>query len=299
MDFLSLLRKRKVLLFDGSLGTELLRRGLGSGELPDNWNRSHPEIITELFKEYYDSRSDIVQTATFRSNAVALEAYGITDENTLFEINKSAGKILREICPEGKGVIGDIGPSGEFLPPVGKGDLQEIKKGFELQAEALNPFIDAWHLETFSDIKEMNAAIEAVQSHSAKPVIASMTYKKTPKGYFTVMGNSVEECFRSFKEKGVNVVGANCTLGSKDYLGLVKELRSIDSEFPISIKPNAGQPELENGIAIYKQSPQDFALELGEILEDKVQIIGGCCGTQPIHIKLLRKQIDAFLKGRN
>ena len=216
----------------------------------------------------------------------------------MIELNQAAGRLLRDICPEYKGVVGDIGPSGEFLPPVGNGDLEEMKRGFELQAEALDPFVDAWHLETFSDLKEMFIAVESVQSSSSKPVIASMTYTKTPKGYYTVMGNSIKDCFVALKNKGVTVVGANCTLGSEDYPNLVKEFRALDSDFPISIKPNAGLPELKDGIAFYKQIPEDFALDVGSTLIDGVQIIGGCCGTRPIHIELLRKQIDKFLEGR-
>ncbi len=296
MDFLSLLQKKEILLFDGALGTELIRRELQLGDVPDKWNLDQPEVMKEIFQNYYTAGSDMVQTATFRANGIALKNYGIP--NLLEEINKRSGEILRSVCPSNKCVIGDIGPSGEFLPPVGKGSINDIKKGFQMQARALEAYIDAWHLETFSDLREMKAAILAVQIESNKPIIASMTYRKTSKGYFTVMGNSVVDCVSELIDSGVSVVGSNCTLSSDDFIELVKVMRVAagTQNFPLSVKPNAGQPELKDGKAIYKQTPKDFAKDMKKILENDGQIVGGCCGTDPIHISLLRKVIDE-LKG--
>ncbi len=297
MDFLSLLQKKEILLFDGALGTELIRRGLQLGEVPDKWNLDQPEVMKEIFQNYYTAGSDMVQTATFRANGIALKNYGIP--NLLEEINKRSGEILRNVCPPDKCVIGDIGPSGEFLPPVGKGSINDIKKGFQMQTRALEPYIDAWHLETFSDLREMKAAILAVQIESNKPIIASMTYRKTSKGYFTVMGNSVVDCVSGLIDSGVSVVGSNCTLSSDDFIELVKVMRVAAGapNFPLSVKPNAGQPELKDGKSIYKQAPKDFAKDIKQILDNDGQIVGGCCGTDPTHISLLRKVIDELTGG--
>jgi len=295
MDFLSLLHEKEILLFDGALGTELMLRGLKAGEAPDKWNIDHPEVIREVFQKYFDAGSDIVQTATFRANGVALEKYGI--ENLLEEINKNSGKILQSICPPNKCVIGDIGPSGEFLEPVGKASINELKLGFQRQAKALAPYVDAWHLETFSDIREMKAAILAVQIESNKPIIASMTYRKTLKGYFTIMGNSAIDCTSELLNSGAAVIGSNCTLSSDDFLELVKTMREVAPKTPLSIKPNAGNPQLENGKSVYKQPPEDFAKDIKNILEQDGQIVGGCCGTGPRHIQLLRKIIDELRGG--
>ena len=295
MEFLSLLEEKTVLLFDGSLGTELMRRGLKQGTLPDVWNLEKPEIIKEVFEQYYLAGSDLVQTATFQANGVALKKHGI---EKIEEINETSAKILKSVCPENACLIGDIGPSGEFLPPVGKASLDDMQNGFQVQAKALERYVDAYHLETFSDLQEMKAAITAVKNESNKPIIASMTYKKAPKGFFTVMGNSVQECNKEFQTLGVSVVGANCTLGSQDFIELAKVLRSITPDIPISVKPNAGQPELEGGVLVYKQKPEDFANDLKPVLEYGVQIIGGCCGTNSSHIKLLRKEIDDYIQRR-
>ncbi|MFX0051664.1 MAG: homocysteine S-methyltransferase family protein [Candidatus Hermodarchaeota archaeon] len=290
MDFLSLLQQKEVVLFDGSLGTQLMIRGLKPGEIPDSWNIEKSEIIQSLFKEYFSSGSDMVQTATFRANGVALRGYGL--ENSIESINDAAGRILRSICPSDKCVIGDIGPSGEFLPPVGKITINELDLGFRQQAQALDPYIDAWHLETFSDLQEIKTAITAVQEVSDKPIIASMTFKKTPRGYFTIIGNSITQCVNELIDLGITAVGSNCTLGSEDFFGLMKAMREITSDFPLSVKPNAGQPTVENGVSVYKQTPEEFAEDMQKILDLDVQVIGGCCGTGPEHIRLLREIID-------
>jgi 5-methyltetrahydrofolate--homocysteine methyltransferase len=295
MDFLSLLEEKKVLLFDGSLGTELMRRGLKQGTLPDIWNLEKPDIIKDVFENYFRAGSDIVQTATFQANGIALKKHGI---NTIDEINKASAKILRSVCPENACIIGDIGPSGEFLPPVGNASLSDLEQGYKMQVRALEGFVDAYHIETFSDLQEMTIAINAVQTESNKPIIASMTYKKTPRGFFTIMGNSVTDCTNRLIELGVSVIGSNCTMGSKEFIELTKVIRSITPDFPVSIKPNAGQPELIDGIPGYKQKPEDFSKDLREILEGGVQIIGGCCGTGPPHIQLLRKEIDNYTQRR-
>jgi 5-methyltetrahydrofolate--homocysteine methyltransferase len=283
MDFHSLLREKEILLFDGSLGTELM------------WNLEKPEIIQDVFEKYFQAGSDMVQTATFRANGVSLKKQGIEAIN---EINEASGKILREICPENACVIGDIGPSGEFLPPVGNASLDDLTQGFKIQAKALHNYVDAYHIETFSDLQEMKAAIRAIQNVSKKPIIASMTYKNTPKGFFTLMGNSVTDSINEMINLGVSVVGSNCTLGSDEFIDLVKSMRTITPDFPICVKPNAGQPELENGVPNYKQRPEDFAKDMKEILRHGVQIIGGCCGTGPAHIQLLRKEIDNYIQRR-
>lgn len=295
MEFLSLLEEKKVLLFDGSLGTELMRRGLKQGTLPDVWNLEKPDIIKEVYEQYYLAGSDLVQTATFQANGVALKKHGV---EKIEEINETSAKILKSVCPQNLCMIGDIGPSGEFLPPVGKASLNDLQNGFQSQAKALEKYVDAYHLETFSDLQEMKAAITAVKNESNKPIIASMTYKKAPKGFFTVMGNSVKDCNDEFQRLGVSVVGANCTLGSHDFIELAKVLRSDVPDIPISVKPNAGQPELEGGVLVYKQKPEDFANDLKQVLEYGVQIIGGCCGTNSFHIKLLRKEIDDYIQRR-
>jgi 5-methyltetrahydrofolate--homocysteine methyltransferase len=297
----NLLEEKKILLFDGSLGTELMTRGLKPGEVPDLWNIRHPKIIGELFHKYYTAGSDMVQTATFRANTVAMKGAGIEDIEQVRRVNRAAGTVLRDIRPQGRLVIGDIGPSGEFLPPVGQGSIEEMELGFRLQTQVLDPFVDAWHLETFSDLKELEAAVNAVKGESSKAIIASLTFRKTPKGFFTIMGNSLRQLMERMLEMKVDVIGSNCTMGSHEFINLSYSMRNElsefgEPEFPLSIKPNAGQPELVNGVPTYNQTPKQFAAEIEQVLENNIQIIGGCCGTGPQHVEMLRSVIDVHLQ---
>ncbi|MHA1227247.1 MAG: homocysteine S-methyltransferase family protein [Candidatus Hodarchaeales archaeon] len=294
MDLISVLKTKRILLFDGSMGTQLMEKGLKQGELPDKWNIDRPDVMRDFFKTYYDSGSDLVQTATFRSNKIALNAAGHGD--LLKDINESSAKLLRSVCPEGKFVIGDIGPNGTFLPPVGNATVEDFIGSFEEQVRILDPFIDAFHVETISDLEEMKAALTAITRISNKPIIASMTYKKTKRGFFTIMGNSVDQCFDELLTSGASVIGANCTLGSSDFVELFKTYREYNSDFPLSIKPNAGQPELQIGKMIYKQTAKAFVSDIKQIIDLEMPplIVGGCCGTGPEHIKLLRELIDQY-----
>ena len=291
------LNKKGVLLFYGSMGTQLMLRGLNQGEIPDIWNIKKPNVVQEIFKNYFAAGSDLVQTATFRANPIALKSKNY--ENLIEKINKSSASLLKGICPEGKLIVGDIGPSGIFFPPVGEANFDELVSSFKQQAKVLAPYIDAFHLETFSDIQEMKAAIEGVKKITNKPIIASMTYNKKSRGFFTIMGDTLKNNITELTEAKISVIGANCTLGSTDFIELFKDMRTINDTLPMSVKPNAGQPILQNGKLVYKQSPEEFSKDMNAILNlnNGLLIIGGCCGTSPDHIKLLRQIINQRISG--
>ena len=286
------LENKGTLLFDGSMGTELMLRGLNQGEIPDVWNIKKPEVVQDIFKNYFTAGSDLVQTATFRANPIALKAKNL--ENLVEKINESSASLLNDVRPEGRLIVGDIGPSGVFFPPVGNADFNELVSNFKRQAKVLAPIVDTFHLETFSDIQEMKAAIEGVRKATNKPIIASMTYNRTSRGFFTIMGNSLKDSFTELIESKVSVIGANCTLGSEDFVQLYKDMKIINQTFPLSLKPNAGKPILQNDRLMYQQTPEEFGKDMSTILNlnNGPLIIGGCCGTNPDHIKLLRNLID-------
>jgi len=146
-----------------------------------------------------------------------------------------------------------------------------------------------------SDIEEMKAALEAVKNISKKPIISSMTYKKTKKGFYTIMGDSLEKCVQFQEDHNVDVIGANCTLGSDEMVDLMKDLKLLTDK-PISIKPNAGQPRMNsNNIAVYDQPIKDFVNDIGEMIQLGAKIVGGCCGTSPTTIKEIRNLIDSLV----
>ncbi|MFW9991151.1 MAG: homocysteine S-methyltransferase family protein [Candidatus Odinarchaeota archaeon] len=292
MNFTSWLKDdSKIILFDGGMGTELIKRGLDPGKVLDLHNIENPNTVREILASYYQAGSDMVQSCTFSSNLVNLEKHGVADR--LMETNSKALENLKAVCPKDKLIVGDIGPSGEFRPPVGQATGEEWENGFRTQIEVLEPGVDLWHVETMSDIQEILAAVKAVKSVSKKPIIASMTYRKSKRGYFTIMGDSLENCVEILENNQVDVIGANCTLTSDQMIELAGKLVELTS-LPVSIKPNAGQPRLEGGKTTYAQKPEDYAEDIKKMIEMGVKIVGGCCGTSPAHIKLLREYIDAL-----
>jgi len=293
MQFLDWLKNdSKIILFDGGMGTEIIKRGIEPGKLPDLLNIEHPEIITEIHQAYYVAGSDMCQTNTFGASYLNLSHYKI--ENRIKEINEKAIENIKNACTPNALIVGDIGPSGEFKPPVGKISVEEWQSSFKDQAQYLEKGVDLWHVETISDIEEMLAAIKAIREVSKKPIISSITYKKTKRGFFTIMGDSLEKCVNAQEGANVEVVGANCTLGSKEMIDLIEEMIKITNK-PISIKPNAGKPRLEKGInTVYDQPVDDFVSDIRQIIELGAKVVGGCCGTSPKTIKEIKKVIDSL-----
>ncbi len=281
----------KIVLFDGAMGTELIKRELEPGKVSDLLNIEQPDIISEIHKSYYDAGSDMCQTNTFGSTPMNLKRHNLEDR--IEEIIENALKIIKKVRPSGCLIVGDIGPTGEFRPPVGNASSDQWYSSFSNQAKLLEKGVDLWHVETISDLEEMLAAIKAVRDVSQKPLISSITYKKTKRGFFTIMGDSLEKCIEALNNEKIDVIGANCTLGSKDMLELLKTAKNFTDK-PISVKPNAGQPVVKGDKTYYKQPVEDFVNDIREMIEFGAKIVGGCCGTSPKTIKEIRKIIDSI-----
>jgi 5-methyltetrahydrofolate--homocysteine methyltransferase len=281
----------KIIIFDGAMGTELIKRELEPGKVSDLLNIEHPEIISEIHKSYYDAGSDMCQTNTFGSTLMNLKRHNI--EEKIEEIIKNAILNIKKVCPSGCLIVGDIGPTGEFRPPVGNASSEEWFSSFITQVKLLEKGVDLWHIETISDLEEMLMAIKAVREVSRKPLIASITYKKTKRGFYTIMGDSLEKCIEILNNEKVDVIGANCTLGSGDMLELLKSAINY-TEKPFSVKPNAGQPIVKGSNTFYEQPIEDFVNDIYEMIEVGAKIVGGCCGTSPKTIKEIKKLIDHF-----
>ncbi|MHA1730010.1 MAG: homocysteine S-methyltransferase family protein [Promethearchaeota archaeon] len=281
----------KIILFDGAMGTEIIKRGIEPGKLPDILNIEQPDVISEIHKGYYEAGADMCQTCTFGATELNLHKYKL--DNRIEEINKSALANIKKICPPDHLIVGDIGPSGEFRPPVGTASSENWQSSFEKQVSILEKDVDLFHIETMSDIQEMQAAIRGIKKFSKKPIIASMTYKSSKRGFYTIMGDSLKKCVQILEKENVDVIGSNCTLGSEEMIELLRETLKI-TEKPLSVKPNAGQPVIdEDGKTSYKQPIKDFANDIKEMIELGAKIVGGCCGTTSETIHEIRKIIDA------
>ncbi|MCK4371270.1 MAG: homocysteine S-methyltransferase family protein [Candidatus Lokiarchaeota archaeon] len=281
----------KIVLFDGGFGSELIKRGLKSGKIPDILNIEKPEVISDIHGSYYNAGSDMCQTNTFGSTPLNLSHYNL--EGRIEEIIENALENIKKVRPSERLIVGDIGPTGEFRPPVGNASSDQWYSSFLTQVKLLETGVDLWHIETISDLEEILTAIKAVRNVSKKPVIASITYKRTKRGFFTIMGDSLEKCVRALNNEDIDVIGANCTLASHDMVDLLKN--AIDfADKPISVKPNAGQPVIKGDQTYYEQPINEFVNDIKEMIGVGAKIVGGCCGTSPKTINAIRKIIDSL-----
>jgi 5-methyltetrahydrofolate--homocysteine methyltransferase len=281
--------KKKTIVFDGAMGTMLMASGLSAGESPELWNLEKPSVVAEIHRRYYDAGSDVVHTNTFGGNSLKLADKGLADRVEI--INMEAARIARSVCPAEKFVAGDIGPTGKLLKPLGDATSEALEEAFTKQAEALlGGGADLISIETMFSLQEALAAVRASKAVTNTLVIASITYNRTKKGFFTIMGESVSQCVSALEDAGADVVGANCTLGSKDMVDLTKEIRAATRK-PILIQPNAGKPVTRKGITTYDQSPAEFGQDGKKIKEAGAAMIGGCCGTTAEFIRELVKAV--------
>jgi len=151
--------------------------------------------------------------------------------------------------------------------------------------------VDLWHAMGFIDVEEIHAAISAIKEISSKPIIASFIINKGKKGFYTLMGNSLKECIELLEKEEVDVIGANCDPGSTLFIDLVREAKEL-TDYPLSVKPNAGRPILEDFKTVYKQPVEEFVQDIDAMIDLNVKVIGGCCGTSPAHIQGVRKWLD-------
>jgi 5-methyltetrahydrofolate--homocysteine methyltransferase len=279
--------KRRTVIFDGAIGTILMASGLKAGECPEMWNLEKPSLVMEIHRRYYEAGSHVVHTNTFGGNPVKLSDRGLGEK--LESINLKAARIAREACPEGKWVAGDMGPTGKLMKPLGELDPKRAEEAFERQALALvKGGVDLISIETMFSLQEALAALRGAKKHGEIFVIVSLTFNRTKRGFFTMMGEGVSQVVHALEEAGADAVGSNCTLGSKDMIDLTREMKAATKK-PLLIQPNAGQPVTQQGITTYRQSPVEFAEDGKKVRAAGADMIGGCCGTNENFIRELTK----------
>lgn len=305
--FLQTLRKR-VLLFDGAMGTEIQTLNPKPEDFPDGkdgfndgLNLSRPEWIKQIHRRYLKAGADCIETNTFGANKFKLAEYGYGEQT--IEFNKKAAKLARDVCDEFPDkqsyVIGSMGPTGYLPssndPDLGQKPLEEIKEAFALQAEGLIlGEVDALLIETSQDILEVKLAIEACHIAMEKvgkqvPIIANVTLDQYGK---MLLGTNVQAAYTTINEMKIDAFGLNCSTGPQEMRSSVRWLGEQD--LPILVMPNAGMPQNEGGRAIYKMKPKEMADVLMDFVNKykNIRMIGGCCGTNPEHIAELKKAFD-------
>jgi len=280
--------EKQGLIFDGGMGSMLIDLGLQGGEAPELWNLTHPDRIKKIHQDYFDAGADIVSANTFGASASKLAQMGVTQP--MQEINRAGVRLARQASSKGQYVAADFGSLGGMLAPMGTLSESDAIAEFSRQAAVLDDEgIDLFIMETVFDINFAICAIEAIKSVSEKPIICSMTFQQTPKGFFTIYGNSPEQSMQRLVEAGARAVGANCSLGSSGMVDLAAMIRkSVD--VPIVVQPNAGMPETtQDGVVFYPENEIEFANNMKKIRELGVEIIGGCCGTTPAYIRRIKE----------
>jgi len=288
--------KQGLFLLDGAMGTQLFARGIEAGTCNDYLNIESPDTILDIHRAYLKAGSDAILTNTFGANEHALGRHGYGGK--VEEINNAGAQIARRAAGEEKYVLGDIGPSGEFLEPLGNLKPEGLKDTVCEQAKALlGGGVDGFIIETMTALDEATIAIEAVKSVCGdSPVFSSMAFDRAGEDYRTMMGVDVEAAVSKAVSLGVDAVGFNCGTASLDeYVELackyVAAVKALSKEVLVFAEPNAGKPELVDSKAVYKVSPEDFAAAAEKIRSAGVTIIGGCCGTGPAHIEAVAKKL--------
>jgi len=287
---------RRVLVADGAMGTELQRSGLPIGQGGERWNLDRADLIEAIHAAYIDAGCDVILTNTFGATRWILERQGLADR--VGEVNRAAARIARRAAGPARLVLGDLGPTGHLLEPLGPITRDGLRADAEQRVRALlEEGVDGIICETMTAIDEAVIAVEAACEAGAAWVVGSMAFDKRPNGMVrTMMGVSPEEAGRRLRAAGASMIGANCGthLGVADFAGILTELAAA-SGLPVMIQPNAGQPRLDGDRAVYDMAGDEFARDMQVVIHAGAAVVGGCCGTGPAHIRALRAAVDASM----
>ena len=274
----------RTLLSDGAWGTLLLKKGLTLDECPEMWCLTHRPDVLEIARSYVEAGADMIQTNSFGASRVRLAHYGLSARAS--EINEAAAAISREAAGLDRHVLGSIGPTALNVA-TGEIGQDEVLSAFREQAIGLERGgADAVCIETMSALDEACLAIRAAREATRLEIVCTFTFERTASGeYRTLTGISPAQMARAVLEAGARVIGANCGNGMAQMIDIVQELRAAAPQTPILVHANAGLPAIRDGLAVYPESPEEMALLVPEILHAGANIIGGCCGTTPEHIR--------------
>ena len=287
MNFRAFLNENIVIL-DGGMGTLLQAQGLGAGEAPEGWNLTHPDAITAIHRAYYEAGSHVVSTNTFGANGLK---YSAEELETIVAAAVANARAAQEGIDHPTYVALDVGPSGKLLKPLGDLDFEDAVSAFAAVVKlGVQYGVDAILIETFNDCYETKAAILAAKENSDLPILVSGAYGADGK---LMTGATPAAMVALCEGLGVDAIGANCSLGPKQLVGVVKELLA-NASVPVLLKPNAGLPRVEEGKTVFDVTAAEFAETIVELVREGVRVVGGCCGTTPAYIRALSKGVKAL-----
>jgi methionine synthase / methylenetetrahydrofolate reductase (NADH) len=282
----------RVLVCDGAMGTMLYAKGVFINKSFDALNLSQPSLVLDVHQEYVRAGADIIETNTFGANRIKLGAFDLSD--SLVEINQAGARLARQAAGDRAYVAGAMGPLGIRIEPWGKTSVDEARGYFREQAKALiESGVDLIILETFRDLNEIGAAIDAVRDVSLLPIVAQMT---TEEDGNTLDGTPPEKFAPELERRGATVIGVNCAVGPAPMLETIERLEEVTSR-RLSAQPNAGKPRDVEGRNIYLCSPEYMATYARRFVLHNVRVIGGCCGTTPEHIRQIKAAVGGLAPG--
>ncbi|MAV36387.1 MAG: methionine synthase [Planctomycetaceae bacterium] len=281
-DFLDQIRQGRVLISDGATGTYLQQHGLEAGGCPEEFNASRPEVVRGMAEGYFQAGAQMVETNSFGGSRYMLAKYGFGER--VEELNRLGAELARSAAPTGRYVLGSIGPTGEFLEPNGTATEAEMLEVFTEQARGLAAGgVDAFCVETMSDLAECTLAIRAAKQTTDLPVVATMTFDRGPRGFFTMMGVTPAAAAKQLSEAGADLVGSNCGIAIDHMVEIIAAMREA-TDTPILTHINAGIPRIESGRIVYPDTPEMMAECLPRVIEAGANVVGGCCGTSTEHV---------------
>lgn len=278
-------------VFDGAMGSMLIARGLPAGHPTEHWNLTNADAVSDVHRAYLDAGADVVTSNTFGSTPARMQRHDLLDG--LSDINRAGVRLARErvdAIADARYVALSLGPTGMMLPPLGDATGEKIEGEFRAQLDCIDGGFDLVLIETMFDVKEALLALNAARACTKSTVAVAMTFNRTPRGFYTVMGDDVATAVGKLEAAGADVIAANCSIASGDMLDLAPLLRGATT-LPVLCQPNAGQPRMEGAIPMYDQTPDAFADDAAKLFDLGINAVGGCCGTDPDYIRALRERM--------
>ncbi len=286
--------KERVIVLDGAMGTMLYAKGVYINRCYDELNLGQPDTVQEVHEAYLAAGAEVLETNTFGANPIKLEPHGLGEQ--VEEINRRGAELAKAVAGDRAWVAGSVGPLGKPLSPIGKISVAEAMAHYQRQIKGLvEGGVDLIIIETVSDLQELSAAVQAARKECDLPIITCATF---PAEGRTLYGYTPVEVMTAMTRQGVDVVGANCSEGPHDMLETVERLKAANAEMPLAAMPNAGSPRFHDDRVLYMSSPEYMAEYARRFIQAGANMLGGCCGTTPDHVRSIRDMVKALKPAR-
>ncbi len=280
----------EIVVFDGGVGTYLYDKGVYINTCFDELNLTNPDIVSEVHRDYVAAGADVIETNTFGANRFKLAPHGL--EAKVYEINRRGAELAKAVAKENALVAGSVGPLGVQLEPLSALSYDEARQAFTEQVRGLlDGGVDLIVLETFGLVKELEQAVRAVRELSPDiPLVAQVTVNDDG---MLISGATLESFVQGIAGYAIDAIGLNCSVGPRSMLDALEHLKKLTT-LPVSVQPNAGVPQNVGGRYIYLTSPEYIAEYAKRFILTGATIVGGCCGTNPAHIRAIRRAVQAL-----